>query len=231
MLLVIFSNQRGLEDSPEETQIFKEKLNDLFGKLAPAKIILLAALKQNLYRKPRIGMWSHLLSLLHLDDSEELHRASFYVGDAAGRLPGWKQGAPQDFAASDRKFALNAGLRFMSPEEFFLDCPAAEFHLGMDPKDLQRLNQSIKPRERPVQKELVLFVGPPSSGKSTFFARHYAPLGHVRVNQDELRSGQACFKALQEHMAAGLNTVIGNYHGGTLTLTYYGRQHECNQGK
>jgi bifunctional polynucleotide phosphatase/kinase len=42
---------------------------------------------------------------------------SFYVGDAAGR-PGNKFRA-RDHSCDDRKFALNAGLQFLTPEMFF----------------------------------------------------------------------------------------------------------------
>ena len=38
--------------------------------------------------------------------------ASFYVGDAAGR--------PNDHSDCDRALALNAGVRFHTPEAFFL---------------------------------------------------------------------------------------------------------------
>ena len=40
--------------------------------------------------------------------SREDKSASFYVGDAAGRA--------NDFASTDRKFALNVGVQFYTPE-------------------------------------------------------------------------------------------------------------------
>ena len=45
---------------------------------------------------------------------------SFYVGDAAGRDPNWDGGKrKKDFSCSDRLFALNTGLQFFTPEEYF----------------------------------------------------------------------------------------------------------------
>lgn len=38
---------------------------------------------------------------------------SFFVGDAAGRQ---YKGKKSDFASTDRKFALNIGLPFLTPE-------------------------------------------------------------------------------------------------------------------
>ena len=36
---------------------------------------------------------------------------SFYCGDAAGRVEGWKPKAKKDFSDSDRKFAMNVGIK------------------------------------------------------------------------------------------------------------------------
>ena len=44
---------------------------------------------------------------------------SFYCGDAAGRPK--TDTRPKDFSDSDIKFAANAGLKFMTPEELFLN--------------------------------------------------------------------------------------------------------------
>lgn len=43
---------------------------------------------------------------------------SMYVGDAAGRPAEGKK--KKDFSCSDRLFALNIGVKFLTPEEHFL---------------------------------------------------------------------------------------------------------------
>lgn len=44
---------------------------------------------------------------------------SFYCGDAAGRPLGWAPKKKKDFSSSDRLFAMNIGIKFVTPEEHF----------------------------------------------------------------------------------------------------------------
>ncbi len=121
----------------------------------------------------------------HIDSAN-----SFYIGDAAGRpaLPPkktrtWSGGNTKDFADSDRKFAFNANIKFQTPEEFFLDEPAEHFvYEGFDAVTWK--NQAGFASGTPIavegsDVELVLMVGWPASGKTSFAKafseRHGAP--------------------------------------------------------
>merc|ERR1712187_422579 len=108
---------------------------------------------------------------------------SFYCGDAAGRVPPYVK--KKDFSAGDLKFALNLGIRFLTPEECFLSkSQKYETNFDFDPR---KLGSKTEPFPAPALKKqtLVLCVGPPASGKSSVATRHLTNC--VRVNQDTLK--------------------------------------------
>ncbi len=61
-------------------------------------------------RKPHTGMLQMFNALARFDS---LHSDSFFCGDAAGR--------EQDHSADDKGFSEAAGLKFMLPEELFVE--------------------------------------------------------------------------------------------------------------
>lgn len=125
-----------------------------------------------------------------------------YIGDAAGRAKNWKfgefigwllsnplLGAPKDFSCSDRTFAHNVGVKFQTPEEFFLGESPAKFEWdSVDPAALLK-NFQGKPHftgSQPLtssSQEMIILVGYPASGKSTFTERYLKPHGYFHVNQ------------------------------------------------
>lgn len=96
----------------------------------------------------------------------------------------------------NRSFAFNIGVKFETPEEFFLqESPAKFVWGGVDPKTLAQsifgdlLNLQVPSQEYnakdivSTKQELVICVGCPASGKSSFVKKYFVPSGYVRVNQ------------------------------------------------
>lgn len=190
-------------------------------------VLIYAATGHDQYRKPRSGMWSEMLrDLPNITSSmgatnDELrstavtidHELSFFVGDAAGRPKGFS--TMKDFSASDLKFALNLDLAFFTPESFFSDAPLA-FRVtestisGFNPMTFQNPAVSEQYFERTNPQDLILFVGSPAAGKSTYYRTFLEPMTYVRVNQDTLKTRQKCLKAAEEELKNGNSVCVDN---------------------
>lgn len=70
--------------------------------------------KTDVYRKPNIGMYQ-VVEQLYREKGYEIDLASsVFVGDAAGRVAG--KGRRADHSNTDLQFAVNVGVRFVTPE-------------------------------------------------------------------------------------------------------------------
>ncbi|KAF7724376.1 hypothetical protein EC973_001101 [Apophysomyces ossiformis] len=185
---------------------------------------ILAAMNKDQYRKPMTGMWDFLEEKenegVPIDRSQ-----SFYVGDAAGREAGWKLTMKKDHSCVDRKFAANIGLKFHTPEGFFLNEAEAPFSWGaFNPQEYPRtlpLTDQSSPPIASKEKEVIVFVGYPSSGKSYFAQKYLVPEGYEYVNQDTLKSRDKCVKACKNALAADKSVVIDNTNPEASTRALY----------
>ncbi|OCH95217.1 PNK3P-domain-containing protein [Obba rivulosa] len=198
---------------------WKKKLPLIGAALPDVPFRLFAATARDGFRKPMPGMWYELERIFAEGGVTIDKKASIFVGDAAGRA--------SDFAGTDRKWALNLDLPFHTPEEFFLKLPQAPYTLtGFHPSSLQPDAPPILPSSTPLlpsplTSELVLFVGPPALGKSTFFRRHFAPAGYVHVNQDTLKTREKCVRAAKEALQEGKAVVVDNTNRDRTTRKLY----------
>ncbi|KAL0578415.1 DNA kinase/phosphatase Pnk1 [Marasmius crinis-equi] len=151
--------------------------------------------------------------------------SSFFVGDAAGRqYPNGKC----DFSGTDRKWAMNIGLTFHTPEEYFLGLAVHTnikldgFNVATLPLELPLYTPTNSPLlPKPGVLEIVLFVCFPSLGKTSFYGRYFKPANYVHVNQDILGSRPKCIKAVEEALDQGLPCVIDNTNRDANTRKYY----------
>jgi bifunctional polynucleotide phosphatase/kinase len=211
---------------------FKQKCGAVLTQLS-LPTTLYAATGRDIFRKPRTGMWTEICKDYQIPEDEVDMENSIFVGDAGGRTAQLKKGSggsgaqavAKDFSCSDRNFAHNVGITYKTPEEFFLDEPPRDFVRDFDlatypypsPSDEKEDNKKEDGNtsdeilfEKKNDQELVLFVGPPGAGKSTFYWRCLEPLGYTRINQDTLKSRAKCLSAAREALAAGQSAAVDN---------------------
>ncbi|KAI8340235.1 polynucleotide kinase 3 phosphatase-domain-containing protein [Chlamydoabsidia padenii] len=224
--IVVFSNQNGLNNE-QRIADFKRKVADIFSQLT-VPVVLYAAMKKDQYRKPRTGMWDDMIKQHNEGALVELDQC-FYVGDAAGRQDGWKPKMKKDHSCADRKFAKNINIPFYTPEAFFHKEKEADFSWGdFDPYaySLQTL-PLFTPTSTPLTPEdtntveIILFVGRPASGKSTFAKKHLIPKNYTYVNQDTLKTKAKCLKACEETILQNQSVVVDNTNSNIDTRAEY----------
>jgi len=212
--VVIITNQAGISKGHQAQNDITGKILDLQAALG-FPIQALVATADDVYRKPSDALWKYFVANMNGGVKPDLSK-SMHIGDAAGRDKGWKAGMKADFSCGDRKFAHNIGVKFETPEEFFLgEAPVAFDWDGVDPKAIQSaaaLTDDRKPLHSTSQ-EVIVLVGFPAAGKSTFTRKHLVPHGYVHVNQDTLKTKEKCFKLCRESVQAGKSVVIDNTNG------------------
>lgn len=185
--IVIMSNQKGSYSGKGSFTFddFQKRWFDI-QKVLKVPAYILAAPLDDLNRKPLYGMWEFMEKNLN-GDLKINYKNSFYVGDACGR--------PKDHSDCDIKFAINCGLNFKTPEEFFegsTQFPFEELKLnlrGFNPiKYLEDFNEHFNKNQSIIENNLkswkdikdvlegnfenikvrmIVLVGSPASGKTT----------------------------------------------------------------
>ncbi|KAF8136117.1 PNK3P-domain-containing protein [Boletus edulis] len=191
--IVVISNQ-ALKAAALEN--WKKKIPLIANALPDVPFRLFAACAKDGYRKPMPGMWYELERIFKEHHVDIDKKTTFFVGDAAGRA--------HDFTSTDRKWAMNIGIPFHTPEEYFLALPKA-------PYKLPGFHVSSLPKK----------IAFPCLGKSSFYCRHFAPAGYVHVNQDTLGTRPKCLKAAEEALKAGKSCVIDNTNRDAPTRKLY----------
>jgi bifunctional polynucleotide phosphatase/kinase len=208
--IVIFTNQAGLEKGKTKKGDITGKILDIIKKLKiPVQVFISGS--EGLYYKPSTTMWDHMVADFNGNMKIDF-KDSFFCGDAAGRAKNWKSGVKKDHSCSDRKFAANCGLTFYTPEEYFLEEKAAPFEWGsINPLTLCTNISPPKAKEYHTSDlEMVIMIGPPASGKSTFSEKYFVPHGYERVNRDTLGTAAKCLKVAKDTLDEGVSVIIDN---------------------
>ena len=117
--IVVLTNQAGIAKGKVKLDDFKKKAENIAQRLNVPIQLFCCAGHGGMYRKPRTGVWQILSEKKNQGVVINMAK-SFYCGDAAGREKDWQPGKKKDFSCSDRLLALNLGLKFVTPEEYFL---------------------------------------------------------------------------------------------------------------
>ncbi|XP_004710506.1 bifunctional polynucleotide phosphatase/kinase [Echinops telfairi] len=222
--LVIFTNQMGIGRGKLSAEDFKAKMEAVLEKLGVSFQVLVAT-HTGLYRKPVVGMWEHLQEQANEGVPISIGDSHF-VGDAAGRPANWAPGRKKkDFSCADRLFALNLGLPFSTPEEFFLKWPAARFELpAFDPRTVTSSGPLWLPDSNSLlssDPEVVVAVGFPGAGKSTFLQEHLVSAGYIHVNRDTLGSWQRCVSLCETSLKRRQRVVVDNTNADVASRARY----------
>ncbi|GAA5904485.1 hypothetical protein JCM6882_008921 [Rhodosporidiobolus microsporus] len=181
--ILLISNQAS--PVPKLATDFRRKLPVVCRKLN-VPLHAFAAWEFDEHRKSATGMWDEYVRVNEAKGVEIDYPQSFYVGDAAGR--------PIDHADTDRKFAFNTSLPFLTPEQFFDGAeadgnwamwgwnPLEWDHTAPDPPPLVSTSSptpaaALGDYDGP---EVVLLVGAPAVGKTTWFERELEGKGLER---------------------------------------------------
>jgi bifunctional polynucleotide phosphatase/kinase len=201
-IIVIFSNQKGVGTGKKgniSIKDFQDKIHNI-RKLLGFNFIFIASLEDDIYRKPRIGMYKYLKSENGLGIKIG-KSGSFYVGDMAGRK--------NDKYDTDLKFALNLGLDFMTPEQYFLNKDSNE-KTSLTGYQLDNFSSNTKINIKTEPNKMVIISGYPGAGKS-----HLAKKFTINSNKTkpfELFSRDALqnkfHKKLEEAMDLGKPVVV-----------------------
>ncbi|PWN36070.1 PNK3P-domain-containing protein [Meira miltonrushii] len=230
--IAIITNQSQSDPKSKRLQTWKVKIANI-ARVIDCPMIIFAAIAKDGFRKPGRLMWDHGIVQSYVEaggNAKDIdvdpsipftEQISFFVGDAAGRVG--------DHADTDRKWATNVGISFYTPEEYFLSekpkaykltgwrpvLPDANDEKGTLPSNF--FTQSMSSDKL----DLVLFVGPPAAGKTSFYRQHFADRDYVWVNQDTLKTAAKCQNEVRNSLKAGRSVVVDNTNRNVTTRSHY----------
>ena len=227
--LVIVSNQLNIDKADKRMQAFKGRIERTCKELQSAaksagieciSVLILAATRDDEFRKPRPGIWNLLQSMY--PTLKFVKSSSFYCGDAAGRKEIAAKASRKDHTDTDRKWALNVGLPFYVPQQLFdesliekysLEAKLHVFAQNPLPKiEFDPGTYNIGSNQRTSKfafgHDVIIFVGSPASGKTTFCKKYFGD--YYYVNQDTLKTLPKCLKAVSDALDSGKKVVVDN---------------------
>lgn len=200
--LIIVTNQLGVSKGKITLEVLKKKLVNTV-KTIGLEVMVLCSFKDDNFRKPRTG----LLSFVGGFDKTR----SFFCGDAGGlgKRTINSLAIPKDFSDSDKKFAHNAGIRFIHRDEFIYDVTVIDESIQY-PIVFNKLNETLQYVFIPQQQEVIICVGYPGSGKSHFVKNSIVTAGYSYINQDTGGTLKKCLTQMESELKKKKSVVVDN---------------------
>jgi len=147
---------------------------------------IFCSISHNKYRKPSPLFYREFIPC----------KKGFFCGDACGR--------PNDFSDSDYKFAINCGLPCKTPEEIFLN------QKQIIPDIIYPIINFDKFIFSPLNKEIIVMVGYPASGKSSIVDIIINKYDYKIVSQDICKTKIKMLKQFQKYIDNNYSIIIDN---------------------
>lgn len=189
--IVIISNQAGISDGKQSGDEWVEKINNIVEELN-IEIKIFCSISKNKYRKPLTTFRDEFFP-------KKIDKNSFYCGDAVGRNG--------DFTDTDYKFAINIKFNFYTPEHIFLGQKNELANLDYC-VDFKEQKKDVEFSIEPIEKEMIIMVGYPASGKSYVSNQIKIKYGYEIINQDTLKTKTKCVKEAIKLMKNNNSLII-----------------------
>jgi bifunctional polynucleotide phosphatase/kinase len=199
--VIIISNQGGIKDNKQKQNDWIEKVNNIYKELINInniELLVFASIKTNKFRKPMTGFFECIF-----DKNIKISNKSFYCGDACGRL--------NDHSDCDYKFACNMSFIFYTPQCFFLN----ETNETINEIEYVEINNNNHFDYEnfifePKNKDVVIMVGCPASGKSYISSLIKDKYNYNIINQDKLITINKCLKEFEIMLKNNKNIIVDN---------------------
>lgn len=194
--IIIISNQKGIVEKNDPKGAL-DKIQDICEILMThsIEVEVYVAIDDDAYRKPSPNLYREWIVQVVSSNTSD-----YYIGDAAGRKG--------DFASSDYCFALNCGIHFSTPEEFFDGKQQISYSIPFDAKKFSRERSNNQECNSFDEYQIIILVGPPGSSKSTF-CKNYFP-NHTIINRDTLKTKDRCLKEFRKNIESGKSCIVDN---------------------
>ena len=192
--IVICTNQSQFSEH------IKEKI-EIICELLGIPILVMVSTGYTKYRKPMIGFWDYLINLFPMVKKDNC----FYVGDSISE---------EDYSKCDLLWAYNVGIKFYYSYHFFENLDdVLKNRIVPIPKIP---DFTIKNNENCIQLtsisnyDIVVLIGPPAIGKSTFAKQLVNEYAYQCISLDDFETKGKFNKKLLEFLEMGFKIVIDN---------------------